>query len=111
MSDAEKRPLGPDVVETTKGKLSKTSGVLDLSNDRFNNLFSQPVPTSIAAAFDLGRHCHHERLLLKPSPCGFGLVALPPSSAGQVRLDTSFGQLLERMVVRSSSPRTKSRMK
>jgi hypothetical protein len=91
MGCAEQRPFVSKVVEAAEEKLSEASGLFDLANYRFDNLFPQPVPTSITTALDLDRHRHHPRLLFESPPGGFGLVTVTATSAGDVGADASFG--------------------
>ena len=90
MGSAEQLPFGSNIVEAAEEKLPEASGLFDLANHRFDNLFPQPVPSSLTTALDLDCHRDHSRLLLETPP-GFGLVAVAATSAGDVGVDTSIG--------------------
>src|SRR5690242_17891076 len=53
---AEQGPLGPDVFETTKKELAEAPGVLDLTEDRLDDLFAQAIATAPTGALELGGH-------------------------------------------------------
>jgi hypothetical protein len=92
---AEKRPFVPSLVKATEQELPKTSSVFNLPDYWLNDLFSKPVPTSKTGALNFRRHRDHPRLVLPPSPCGFGFIPLSTTSAGDIPADSSFGQSLE----------------
>jgi hypothetical protein len=92
---AQKRPFVPNLVKATEQELPKTSSVFNLPDYWLNDLFSKPVSTSKTGALNFRRHGHHPRLVLPPSPCGFGFIPLSTTSAGDIPADSSFGQSLE----------------
>lgn len=95
MGGAEKRPFVPNLVKATEQELPKTSSVFNVPDYWLNDLFSKPVSTSETGALNLRRHRHHPRLVLPPSPCGFGFIPLSTTSAGDIPADSSVGQSLE----------------
>src|SRR6202795_1702327 len=56
MGGAEHCPFVGDLSEAAEEELAKASGVLDVSEDGFDDMFAQPVATSVAALSDPGAH-------------------------------------------------------
>jgi Transposase domain (DUF772) len=67
---ADQRPFAVHFVDATQQELPEASGLLDLSEDRFDDLFSEAIAAAVRGAFDRGPHRLYQR-----SPRG--LVSLP----------------------------------
>ena len=56
MGGAEHCPFVGYLFDAAEEELAKASGVLDVSEDGFDDMFAQPVATSVAALPDPGAH-------------------------------------------------------
>ena len=72
---------GSDLFEATQKELSEAPGMLDLSEDGLDDLFSEPIAAAPAGAFELGCHGGDARPFA-PSPPPAGV---PFSVAGAAR--------------------------
>ena len=60
MNGAEHRPLAFDLFKTAQEELSEASSVLDVSEYRFDELFSEPIALSPSGTTDfVGHGLHH----------------------------------------------------
>ena len=78
---ADERPFGSDLFEATQKELSEAPGMLDLSEDGLDDLFSEPIAAAPAGASELGCHGGDARPFA-PSPPPAGV---PFSVAGAAR--------------------------
>src|ERR1700722_4554593 len=62
---ADHRPLSSDLVEAAQEELAEASGVFDLAEHRFDDLFSQAVSAAPAGALEF---CRHGRLARASRP-------------------------------------------
>src|SRR6266436_389582 len=88
---ADHRPFGLHFLDATQQKLSDPSCLLDLSEYRFDDLLSEPVPASPSRPLELGAHGLGER----PTDLSFDLGGMLGSSSCDVSADTAIGQDLE----------------
>src|SRR3977135_227426 len=84
---ADHGPFGFDLVDAAQEELAEASCLLDLAEDRLDDLFSQSIPASIACALELCAHSGDERAGFELPLCRgrLGTVLLP--SGGDVALD------------------------
>jgi hypothetical protein len=66
---ADHRPLAGDLVDAAEENLSETSGLLDVSEDRFDDVLAQPVSTSMAALPDSGANSEALRPVVERNRC------------------------------------------
>jgi len=56
MGGADHRPFAFYLVDAAKQELAEIPGLLDVSEDRFDDVFSHPVATSMATLAEPGAH-------------------------------------------------------
>jgi len=56
MGGADHRPFGAHFFDAAQQKLAEASGLLDLTEHRFHDLFSQAITAAVSGAFELSPH-------------------------------------------------------
>ena len=87
MGGADHGPFGFDLVDAAQEELAEASCLLDLAEDRLDDLFSQSIPASIACALELCAHSGDERAGFELPLCRGRLGAVLLPSGGDVALD------------------------
>src|SRR5882757_7890327 len=84
---ADHSPFGFDLVDAAQEELAEASCLLDLAEDRLDDLFSQSIPASITCALELCAHSGDERAGFELPFCRGRLGAVLLPSGGDVALD------------------------
>src|SRR6266851_6035607 len=88
---ADQGPFGADVVEASQQELSEPPGLLDLSEDRLDDLLSEPVSTSPSCPLELVAHGLGER----PGDLAFAVGGVFGPPGRDVSADLAISQGLE----------------
>src|SRR5258708_12729853 len=88
---ADHRPFGLHFLDATQQELPEPPCLLDLSEYRFDDLLSEPVPASPSRPLQLVAHGLGER----SADLSLGLCGMFGSSGCDVSADTAIGQDLE----------------
>src|SRR5258705_11468855 len=91
---AEHCPLTSDLFEPAQQELSEPSGVLDVTEDRLNDLLSQPVAAAPPCAFELGGHGCGGRAVT-PSFAAAARLAVPRPTCSNEAVDPAAAQMRE----------------
>src|SRR5258707_5880818 len=84
MGGAEHCPFVGYLFDAAEEELAKASGVLDVSEDGFDDMFAQPVATSVAALPDPGAHGLDQRPALGTAGWAAGAAACDIAADGAV---------------------------
>src|SRR6266568_4907753 len=96
---ADHRPLGFDLVEATQEELAEASGMLDLAEHGFDDLFSQAVAAAPAGELELSGHRGFARSFWPSSRAGGIGLAVARAAGSQIGSDPTAGEMSEIVLV------------